>query len=164
MTGGNGIRVQAVPPTSALAHHAMRSYIRDVASRYYSRPATDAEIEAGLAQHPTDDMEPPHGFFLVATTDTDSTCGCVALARVDAAVGEVRRLHVDPATRRQGLGRRLMLDVEARARHMGLTALRLDTRNDLVESQRLYESLGYLEAPPHSGGPFSDRWYRKAII
>lgn len=46
---------------------------------------------------------------------------------------------------------------------MGFTTLRLDTRSDLVESQRLYESDGYSETPPHSGGPFSDRWYGKAL-
>ncbi len=56
-----------------------------------------------------------------------------------------------------------MLEVEQRARSMGLVALRLDTRNDLVESQRLYASLGYSETPAHSGGPFSDRWYGKTL-
>ncbi|MCD4524190.1 hypothetical protein [Nocardioides sp. cx-173] len=56
-----------------------------------------------------------------------------------------------------------MLEVEERARIMGIAALRLDTRNDLVESQRLYLSLGYTERPAHSGGPFSDLWYGKSL-
>lgn len=56
-----------------------------------------------------------------------------------------------------------MLEVEDRARSMGLADLRLDTRSDLVESQRLYESLGYCKTPPHSGGPYSDRWYGKPL-
>lgn len=56
-----------------------------------------------------------------------------------------------------------MLEVEHRARGIGLAELRLDTRSDLFESQRLYESLGYSETPPHSGGPFSDRWYGKTL-
>ncbi len=46
---------------------------------------------------------------------------------------------------------------------MGLTSLQLDTRRDLVESQRLYESLGFRGTAPYSGGPFSDRWYRKDL-
>ena len=56
-----------------------------------------------------------------------------------------------------------MLEIEDRARGMGCTQLRLDTRSDLIESQRLYTSLGYREAPAHSGGPYSDRWYQKPL-
>jgi len=56
-----------------------------------------------------------------------------------------------------------MLEVESRARDMGLASLRLDTRSDLVESQRLYESLGFRDTAPYSGGPFSDRWYSKDL-
>lgn len=56
-----------------------------------------------------------------------------------------------------------MLEIEDRARGMGCTQLSLDSRSDLVESQRLYASLGYREAPAYSGGPFSDRWYQKLL-
>lgn len=141
----------------------MRAYLHDVASRYYRRPASADELESALAQHPSEDLVPPHGVFLVATAGTDLVCGWVALARVAPGVGEVRRLHVVEGCRRRGLGRRLMLEVEHQARIMGLVALRLDTRDDLVESQRLYVSLGYSETPAHSGGPFSDRWYGRSL-
>ncbi|HXH79489.1 GNAT family N-acetyltransferase [Nocardioides sp.] len=157
------VQITAVPPNSGVAELALRAYLHDVASRYHRRPATAAELEAALAEHPSHDLVAPHGVFLVATADAGVVCGCVALARVTPEIGEVRRLHVDHRFRRQGLGRRLMLEVEQRALGMGLSQLRLDTRNDLVESQRLYESLGYRESPPHSGGPYSDRWYAKQL-
>lgn len=157
------IDVTAVDPASASADQAVRAYLHDVASRYYGRPATAGELEAALSEHPTDDLVAPHGAFLVATTGADVVCGCVALARVGPDVGEVRRLHVAAAFRRVGLGRRLMEEVEHRARDMGLVELRLDTRDDLVESQRLYESLGYVETPPHSCGPYAERWYSKTL-
>jgi len=157
------LEITAVAPTSAAAVQAMRAYICDVASSYYRRPATTAEVQAALVQHPSDDLVPPTGLFLVATDGHDIVGGCVALARVDHEVGEVRRLHVAPALRGLGLGRRLMLEVEHRAREMGLTSLQLDTRRDLVESQRLYESLGFRGTAPYSGGPFSDRWYRQDL-
>ena len=160
---GPDVEVKAVAPTSASAEQAMRAYLHDVASRYYRRPATAEELDTALSQHPSDDLVAPHGVFLVATAGADAACGCVALARVTSRVGEVRRLHVAPRFRGLGLGRRLMLEVEHRARSMGLTKLRLDTRSDLVQSQRLYESLGYCETPPHAGGPFSDRWYAKRL-
>jgi len=157
------LEIAAVAPTSAVAVQAMRAYTCDVASSYYRRPATTAEVEAGLVQHPSADLVPPTGLFLVATDGDDVVGGCVALARVDHEVGEVRRLHVVAALRRLGLGRRLMLEVESRAREMGLASLQLDTRSDLVESQRLYESLGFRDTAPYPGGPFSDRWYRKDL-
>ncbi|MDP2773319.1 MAG: GNAT family N-acetyltransferase [Nocardioides sp.] len=150
---GPEIEINAVVPTSAPAEQALRAYLHDVASRYYGRPATAAELEAALAGHPSDDLVAPHGLFLVATAGTDVVCGCVGLARVGAEVGEVRRLHVAPGFRRLGLGRRLMLEVEQRASVMGLAALRLDTRDDLVESQRLYESSASARRPPTRAGP-----------
>ncbi|WP_243057131.1 GNAT family N-acetyltransferase [Nocardioides sp. SR21] len=156
------IRIVEVAPTSPPAEQALHAYLDDVASRYYGRPATDAELEAALAEHPTDDLVAPHGVFLLAMLD-DEVCGCVGLVRVEDQVGEVRRLYVGREHRRLGLGRRLMTEVEHRCRAMGMVELRLDTRRDLVESQRLYASLGYRETPPHSGGPYSDHWYRKRL-
>ena len=156
------ITIEPVDPTSTAARQALRSYLDDVASRYYGRPATPAEVDAAIVEHPSDDLVAPHGVFLLAA-DGDDVCGCVGLAWVDDRFGEVRRLHVTPHARRVGLGRRLMTEVEQHARRMGMTELRLDTRRDLVESQRLYESLGYREIPPYSGGPYSDHWYSKPL-
>ncbi len=49
---GGDLEITAVAPTSAAAVQAMRAYICDVASSYYRRPATTAEVQAALAQHP----------------------------------------------------------------------------------------------------------------
>lgn len=157
-----GAAILPVDPTSPIARQALLAYLKDVAERYHGRPPTPAELTDAVAQHPADGLVPPDGVFLVATTGP-VVHGCVGLARVATGLGEVRRLHVVAGSRRTGLGRRLMLEVEDHARTLGLTALRLDTREDLVESQRLYVALGYRESPPHSGGPYSDRWYAKRL-
>ena len=157
------VEVTAVAPTSVAARRALRAYLDDVASRFYGRPVTAEELESALAEHPSDDLVEPHGVLLVAAVDGGDVCGCVGLARVEERLGEVRRLHVAESRRGHGLGRRLMTEIEQRARAMGLRDLRLDTRRDLVESHRLYESLGYRETPPHCGGPYSDRWYSKRL-
>jgi GNAT superfamily N-acetyltransferase len=162
---GESFQIVRVEPDSRAAQYAMATYIADVASRYYGRPATKAEIEEALAQHPSHDLRPPTGFFLVAVPHGDSATvrGSVALAVVEPGMGEVRRLHVQSAVRGQGVGRRLVLDLEQRARQLGLLRLRLDTRRDLVESQLLYQALGYEPSPAHSGGPYSDLWFSKAL-
>ena len=55
---------------------------------------------------------------------------------------DVGKLLVHPTARRTGLGRALMQQLEAKARHLGKTLLLLDTRSG-DPSQLLYESLGY---------------------
>ena len=58
---------------------------------------------------------------------------------------EVGKVLVDPAARRQGIGRALMLALEPIARREGRSLLHLDTREG-DGSNALYQSLGYIEA------------------
>lgn len=162
MTVGQ-IEVRIVLPDSAAAQEAQRGYLADVAARYYDRSATAEEMEAALRDHPIDDLVAPDGVFLVATDDEGALCGCVGLVRLEDRTGEVRRLHVPQQFRGNGLGRRLMTELEDHARRMGIMDLRLDTRRDLVESQRLYEALGYRRSSPHSGGPYAEVWFAKSL-
>lgn len=58
---------------------------------------------------------------------------------------EVAKLMVDPASRRGGIGRALMLHLEPKAKAEGRTLLVLDTREG-DPSNKLYQSLGYIQA------------------
>ncbi len=58
--------------------------------------------------------------------------------------GDVAKVMVHPDWQRQGIGRRLMVRVEAAARATGRWLLVLDTR-DGDPANRLYRSLGYQE-------------------
>jgi len=57
---------------------------------------------------------------------------------------EVQRLVVQRSARRQGIGERLMREVEAKATERGRTLLVLDTRQGDV-SEVLYRKLGYVQ-------------------
>ena len=57
-------------------------------------------------------------------------------------VGYVRQIVVDPAYRRQRVGRRLMDALAARLRLAGCTTWRLNVKIDNIAAQRLYEMLG----------------------
>ncbi|MCS7056808.1 MAG: GNAT family N-acetyltransferase [Thermoflexales bacterium] len=87
---------------------------------------------------------PPRGRLLLGMTET-LIAGMVALQPVDALTGEVKRLYVRPAARRQGVGCGLVVALIEAARQAGYAVLRLDTLEAMREAQALYHSLGFRE-------------------
>ena len=140
------VRIEVVAPNTPAARQVLRTYVDDIASSYYGRPATDEEIDAALHEDPSFDLEPPYGVFLVAR-QRDVVLGCAGLRWLPESVGEVKRVFVAPAARGRGLGARLMGELEHLAREHGLSALRLDTRHDLVEARRLYAASATRRCP-----------------
>ena len=87
------------------------------------------------------------GNLLLGAFVEDVAIGCVGLmATGDWA--EIKRLIVLPHYRRQGVGRALMEELEARARLAGFLMLRLETGIHQTESLELYENLGYRRVEP----------------
>lgn len=67
---------------------------------------------------------------------------CIFLTpRADALY--LHKLAVDPAAHRQGHARRLIDLAETRARALGLPALELSTRVELVENHATFQALGF---------------------
>jgi GNAT superfamily N-acetyltransferase len=157
------VLIEVVAPDASAASQILRSYIDDVASRYYGRQATDEEIDASLREDPSSDLAPPSGVFLVAR-QRGAVLGCAGMRLLPERVGEVKRLFVAPAARGRGLGARLMGELESIARGHGLSVLRLDTRHDLVESRRLYATLGYEEVPAFNDGRYAEHWLAKPLV
>jgi GNAT superfamily N-acetyltransferase len=147
---------------SAEAAAVLRAYTTEMADRYYGRPATAAEVDAALAEDPSDDLVPPHGVFLLARSG-GRVAGCVGVRRLDAATAEVKRLFVHPGARGAGGGARLLAGAEAAARGLGARAVRLDTRHDLVEARALYAREGYAEIAPYNAGPYAEHWFEKRL-
>jgi GNAT superfamily N-acetyltransferase len=156
------VLIEVVAPDASAASQILRSYIDDVASRYYDRQATDEEIDASLREDPSIDLALPSGVFLVAR-QRDAVLGCAGLRLLPERIGEVKRLFVTPAARGIGLGARLMGELERIARGHGVSVLRLDTRHDLVESRRLYATLGYQEVPAFNDGQYAEHWLAKPL-
>lgn len=136
----------------------LRDYFTDVASRYHGRPATVAEVDAALAEDPSDDL----ACFLVGRR-AGVPSGCAGLRRLGPGVTELTRLFVHPRARRTGGGHALLEAAEDAARDLGARVMRLDTRHDLVEARALYAAHGYAEIPAYSHGPYADHWYEKAL-
>lgn len=95
---------------------------------------------------------PPGGALLIAR-DGDAAAGCVALRRIDAGTGEMKRMFVREGWRRAGLGRRLALAVIEEAHCLGYRRLVLDTLPKLASAIALYRDLGFRECAPYLPEP-----------
>jgi ribosomal protein S18 acetylase RimI-like enzyme len=94
----------------------------------------------------------PDGCLLLAWKD-GAVVGCAALRRVDQATCEMKRVYVRPAGRGENIGRRMVEKILEEARIAGYTRISLDVLPEFIAAQRLYESLGFTEAPPVSFNP-----------
>jgi len=156
------LAITVTSPAAEEGRRILRAYFDDVASRYYGRPATADEIAAAMTEEPSDDLAPPRGLLLVAH-EKGGVLGCAGLRLLPGHVAEVTRVFVVPAARRRGLGSRLLNCLEVHARWRGVSALRLDTRRDLIEARMLYARHGYREVAPFSSGPYADHWFEKTL-
>ncbi|TFC27600.1 GNAT family N-acetyltransferase [Cryobacterium sp. TMT2-18-3] len=162
MTSTMPILVFATSPTSAEAKVVSHRYYEDIVSRYHGRPASRQETLDAQAGYPSDDLVAPLGILLLARQGA-TVLGCAGMRLRPCDIGEVTRVFVEPAARGLGVGRLLMKELERESRELGLDALQLDTRTDLVEARSLYASLGYIEGAPHNTDPYANHWFRKEL-
>ncbi len=107
-----------------------------------------ARYSADSVQHSFDphDLASPPAVFVIARLDGKAV-GCGAVRSLDGAVGEVKRVFVQPECRRMGIARRIMAMLEDQGLRNGFTTLRLETGTEQPEAVALYESLGYRRIP-----------------
>jgi GNAT superfamily N-acetyltransferase len=156
------ILVSTASPTSTEAENVSLRYYEDIVSRYHGRPAQRPEIVDAQAGYPSDDLVPPTGLLLLARQG-QAVLGCAGMRIRLGEIGEVTRVFVEPDARGHGVGRLLMENLERECRALGLTAMRLDTRTDLIEARSLYASLGFIEGEAHNADPYADHWFRKEL-
>ena len=97
------------------------------------------------------------GAFLVCYGNGQAVA-CGAIRRLDQDVAEVKRMFVEPASRGQGIGRRLLTELEGEARRLGVKRLVLETGVRQPEALTLYARAGFVRVPgfgEYSGSPLS---------
>jgi len=90
----------------------------------------------------------PSVLFAVVRDTAGAPVGCGAIV-IKPEYAEIKRVYVRPQARGQGVARRLMETLEAKAVQNGCRALMLETGPTQAEALALYERLGY-----QSRGPF----------
>jgi DNA-binding MarR family transcriptional regulator/GNAT superfamily N-acetyltransferase len=150
------VRVRQCDPRHRDARLCLRTYYDELAVRFRQgydpavSPVADAE------------MRPPAGLLLVASLH-GKPVGCGALIFYPDAVGLVKRMWVAPEVRGLGLGRRLLYELEDRARANGVTLMRLETKDELPEAIQMYQTSGYREVAPFNDEPYADHWFEKPL-
>lgn len=139
-----------------------RDYYDDVASRYWKRPATMAELDEGLTNDGVELLTPPSGQFLVARYE-GRPAGCGGVLLLDGDRAELTRIFLRHAFRGLGGAGSLIAELERSARDLGARRMVLNTRLDLIEARALYTRHGYAEIPAYCTGPYMDIWYGKDL-
>jgi ribosomal protein S18 acetylase RimI-like enzyme len=98
--------------------------------------------DGGAGSFSPDDVLVPGSAFLVGWLDSRPVA-CGAFRPLEPGVAELKRMYVEAALRGRGVGRRLLAELEARARQAGYARVRLETGVLQPRAIRLYEGAGY---------------------
>jgi DNA-binding MarR family transcriptional regulator/ribosomal protein S18 acetylase RimI-like enzyme len=150
------VELRAVDPAHPDARACLRAYfseLRRIDPRY--------DPGAGESAEPHE-LRPPQGLMLVAYRRAEPIA-CGAVKHRAGGPSDIKRMWVAPAARGLGLGRRLLVELEAAAAASGAPVARLETNAALVEAVGLYRSAGYREVAPFNSEPFADHWFEKRL-
>ncbi|WP_069261831.1 GNAT family N-acetyltransferase [Paraburkholderia nodosa] len=137
-------RIIDTSPLEAVAKPLIDGLQWEYATRYRDHRA-DSEASAAqeLARYPAALFAPPEGAFIVLVRDGE-TVGGGAFKRYDAQTAEFKRVWTRADQRRQGLARRIVEELEARALSQGYRRVYLTTGFKQPEAWGLYIDSGYV--------------------
>jgi GNAT superfamily N-acetyltransferase len=111
------------------------------------------ELHAPGDPWPTNAPARPRGVYLLGYVD-GKVVASGALRPLDGTVAEVRRMYVLPSARRAGHAAQMLRALEAAARDMRYSTLRLETGYRQLPAIALYLRSGYRRIDPF--GPYAD--------
>jgi GNAT superfamily N-acetyltransferase len=135
------IRVRGVEATDAAAVGALLDVL--------GYPCTEAEAVDRIAHYRTDDRQ----FLLLA--ERDGTPAGLAAVKLNysltrgADVARITALVVSPDCHGEGIGRRLLREVETRARKAGAVRLEVTSNPSRVGAHAFYHACGYADGSRH---------------
>jgi GNAT superfamily N-acetyltransferase len=97
--------------------------MRDEMAALYEGLRLDGDAMPRAGQH---ELSAPGGDFIIGRLEGEPVCGG-GVKRLDARACEIKRMYVVPERRGQGIARRLLHELETRARGLGYELARLDT-------------------------------------
>jgi DNA-binding MarR family transcriptional regulator len=151
------VQVRECDPCDPQARFCLDTYFAELAERF------DRGFDPTRKPFGDEEMTPPAGLLLVATLHGDPV-GCGAVTFLPPGVAYIKRMWVARTVRGLGLGRRLLAELEGRARSRGLRRVQLETKDVLREAIGLYIAAGYREVRPFNDEPYADHWFEKTLF
>lgn len=151
------VQVSVADPASQEARWCIEQYFSELNERF----DTGFDPTLGISAHAYE-LTPPAGFLLVARL-REEPVGCGGLKFHENAPAELKRMWVAPRARGLGLGRRLLLALEDKAREAGVAVLHLETNGTLTEAIELYRHSGYQEVEAFNDEPYAHHWFEKRL-
>lgn len=151
------IEIAVADPASADARFCFDAYFAEL----HRRAPAGFDASAAIPVAPGD-LAPPAGTLLIASL-AGKPVACGGVKHASGTPAEIKRMWVSEEVRGRGLGRRLLAELEQRARAHGATVARLETNGALVEAIALYCSEGYAEIEAFNDEPFADHWFEKRL-
>jgi GNAT superfamily N-acetyltransferase len=129
----------SIVPFEASHTDGFRSLVSDTLREFGFEP--DPAFDGDL-----DDPAATYAALWVALAD-DEVIGSVALRDLGDRAVELKRMYLRPDQRGHGLGKQLLAIALDWAHANGVSVVRLDTSEQMVAAQRLYEAHGFRRVP-----------------
>jgi GNAT superfamily N-acetyltransferase len=120
------------------------------------------DYDPALNRLDIDSLQPPTGAIMLAWCGGRAV-GCGAVVLQPHGMAEIKRMWVAPPARGQGIGGRLLAELEHWARAAGMTTMRLETRRELAAAVQLYRRSGYHEVEPFTQDAWIHHWFAKPL-
>jgi DNA-binding MarR family transcriptional regulator len=157
LLSASSVRAEEVAPDSHEAESCLSHYFVELAERF------DSGFDPAQSLAPTlEGFAPPRGTFLVMRLHGELV-GCGGFRRDAVGAAYIKRMWVSRDVRGLGLGRRLLQELENRAKNLGYRTIRLETQKSLKEAQHLYRSSGYREVPRFNDERYAHHWFEKTL-
>ena len=143
--------VEIVAAKTTAEYGAFTELIKEyLASLPFSADFQDTKRE--LAEISVQYGQPGKGVALLARSG-HATVGITGIRALEGMRCELKRMYVKPPWRGRGLGRLLCEAALGYARHLGYSAVRLDTLDSMNPAIHLYRTLGFVDISPYRHNP-----------
>jgi DNA-binding MarR family transcriptional regulator/GNAT superfamily N-acetyltransferase len=150
------VEIDVFDPADRDAQFCLHEYFSELDRRF------ESGFDPALYPAEPDELRRPAGVFLVATLRAEPVgCGGVTLHHDGPA--EIKRMWVAEQARGLGIARRILEELERRAKDAGSSVVRLDTNRALAEAIGLYRSAGYDEVEAFNDNPYAHHWFEKRL-
>jgi putative acetyltransferase len=132
-------------------HQGVDSDLADIQSNYHSRGGLFDLVLEEAASAPESRAQYARPLHCDAAYEWESGArliGTVGLYPREAGVAELRKMYLLKSSRGQGIGKKMLEHVLARARTLGFRRIELETSSKLVEAIGLYTKYGFVPFQP----------------